>query len=221
MFRNTDAFVRSSNVIEADFGAEQRDRIPESLVAEVATVPGVADAQGEVSGFASIIGKDGEAIGSGATARRRSAPRTLSGELAPWNFVEGRSPTGPDEVAIDKASADNGDFAIGDPIQIASATAAREFTLAGIARFGDADSPGGATFALFDLATAQEFVGKPGFLDSIQVVGEARSPTTSWPPNIEEALGPDSDTEVLTGEEITEENQTRHRGGPAVLHASS
>ena len=124
VFRNTDAFVRSSNVIEAEFGAEQRDRIPESLVAEVAAVPGVADAQGEVSGFASIIGKDGKPLVSGATAAPTFGASTLSGELETWDFVEGRSPTGPDEVAIDKASADDGDFSIGDPIQIASTTGA-------------------------------------------------------------------------------------------------
>ena len=32
VFRNTDAFVRSSNVIEADFGAKQRDRLPDTIV---------------------------------------------------------------------------------------------------------------------------------------------------------------------------------------------
>ncbi len=213
VFRNTDAFVRSSNVIEAEFGAEQRDRIPESLVAEVAAVPGVADAQGEVSGFASIIGKDGKPLVSGATAAPTFGASTLSGELETWDFVEGRPPTGPDEVAIDKASADDGDFSIGDPIQIASTTGAREFTLAGIARFGDADSPGGATFSLFDLATAQEFVGKPGFLDSIQVVGDGSVPDDELAPSIEEALGPDSETEVLTGAEIAEENQSQVEEG--------
>ena len=132
------------------------------------------------------------------------------------------SPTGPDEVAIDKASADDGDFAVGDPVQIASATGTREFTLVGIARFGDADSPGGATFALFDLPTAQEFVGKPGFIE----LGPGRRRRLAvaddeLAPSIAEALGPDSETEVLTGAEITEENQSRDRRGPAVLHASS
>ncbi len=209
VFRNTDAFVRSSNVIEAEFGSEQRDRIPDSLVAEVAAVPGVADAQGEVSGFAAIIGRDGKPLVSGTTAPPTFGASTLSGELETWDFVEGRSPTGPDETAIDKASADNGNFSIGDRIQIASTTGAREFTLAGIARFGDADSPGGATFSLFDLATAQEFVGKPGFLDSIQVRGDGTVPDDELAPSIEQALGPDSETEVLTGAEITEENQSQ------------
>ncbi len=213
VFRNTDAFVRSSNVIEAEFGAEQRDRIPESLVAEVAAVPGVADAQGEVSGFASIIGKDGKPLVSGAAAAPTFGASTLSGELETWEFVEGRPPTGSSEVAIDKASADDGDFSIGDPIQIASTTGAREFTLVGVARFGDADSPGGATFSLFDLATAQDFVGKPGFLDSIQVVGDGTVPDDQLAPSIEEALGPDSETEVLTGAEIAEENQSQVEEG--------
>jgi putative ABC transport system permease protein len=213
VFRNTDAFVRSSNVIEAEFGAEQRDRIPDSLVPEVAAVPGVADAQGEVSGFASIIGKDGKPLVSGTTAPPTFGASTLSGDLETWSYVEGTAPSGPTEVAIDKASADDGDFAIGDPIQIASTTGAREFSLTGIARFGDADSPGGATFSLFDLATAQEFVGKSGFLDSIQVRGDGTVPDEQLAASIEEALGPESETEVLTGAEIAEENKSQIEEG--------
>jgi putative ABC transport system permease protein len=209
VFRTTDAYVRSSNVIEADFGTEQRDRIPDSLVAEVAAVPGVADAQGGVQGFAAIIGKDGKPLVSGNTAPPTFGGSTLSGELDVWDFVEGTPPSGPDEVAIDKGSADDGGFSIGDRIQIASTTGAREFTLVGIARFGDADSPGGATFSLFDLPTAQEFVGKPGFLDSIQVRGDGTMSDAELASNIEQALGPDSETEVLTGAEITEENQSQ------------
>ena len=94
-------------------------------------------------------------------------------------------------------------------IQIAGATGAREFTLAGIAKFGSADSPGGATFSLFDLPTAQEFVAKPGFVDAVQVKGDGSCRATpSWPQRIGDQLGPASETEVLTGAEITKESQT-------------
>ena len=41
VFEDTDAYVRSSVVIEGDFGSKQRHRIPDSLIAEVAEVPGV------------------------------------------------------------------------------------------------------------------------------------------------------------------------------------
>src|SRR4029079_13512831 len=148
----------------------------------------------------------------------------LTGDLATWSFVEGASPQGADQVAIDKGSANKGHFAVGDKIQIAGATGAREFTLSGIARFGDADSPGGATFSLFDLPTAQEFVAKPGFVDAVQVRGDGSvsdeelasriEPTLGTASEgectsrIESTLGKASETEVLTGAEITKENQS-------------
>ena len=44
----------------------------------------------------------------------------------------------------------------------------RTFTLTGIARFGDVDSLGGATIALFDVATARQVLAQDGF-DAIAV----------------------------------------------------
>src|SRR4249920_1197252 len=207
-FKNTNAYVRSSNVIEADFGNKQRDRLPDSVIAEVEAVPGVSDAQGDVMGFASIIGKDGKPLVTGQTAPPTFGSVALTGDLATWTFVEGASPQGGEQAAIDKGSADKGHFAVGDKIQIAGATGAREFTLSGIARFGDADSPGGATFSLFDLPTAQEFVAKPGFVDAVQVRGDGSVDDTELARRIGDQLGAESETEVLTGAEITKENQT-------------
>ena len=207
VFRNTDAFVRSSNVIEADFGAKQRDRLPDTITAEVAAVPGVVDAQAEADGFASIIGKDGDPLVSGQGAVSFGAA-ALTGELDAWTYVEGGPPVGPDQVVINKGAADKGDFAVGDQVRITSATGTREFTLSGIVKFGDADSPGGATFAIFDLPTAQEFVGKPGYISSVQVRGDGSQSDEQLARSIAEALGSESETEVLTGAEITEENQS-------------
>jgi len=47
------------------------------------------------------------------------------------------------------------------------------FTISGIARFGTVDSIGGATFAIFDLQTAQRFFHKEGVFDGIQVAAKA------------------------------------------------
>src|SRR5215210_7380238 len=57
VFEDTDAYVRSSVVIEGDFGSEERQRIPDSLAAAVADVPGVRSADPSVFGFARVIGK--------------------------------------------------------------------------------------------------------------------------------------------------------------------
>ena len=43
-YEDTDAFVRSSHVVEGDFGNDTRGRIPLALVDSVAAVPGVAEA---------------------------------------------------------------------------------------------------------------------------------------------------------------------------------
>src|SRR6476619_5457101 len=64
VFEDTDAYVRSSVVIEGDFGAEERQRIPDSLTAIVAQVPGVKTAVPSVLGFARVIGKDGNPVGT-------------------------------------------------------------------------------------------------------------------------------------------------------------
>jgi putative ABC transport system permease protein len=208
VYKNTDAYVRSANVIDAGFGQKQRDRIPDSLVPEVQAVPGVTEAQGDVTGFASIIGTDGKPIVSGNTAPPTFGGSVLTGDLQTWEYVEGRGPSGSNEVAIDKGSADKGHFSVGDRITIAGATGAREFDLVGIARFGNTDSPGGATFALFDLPTAQEFVAKPGFVDAIQVRGDGSVSDQELAKRIADQLGSDTETEVLTGAQITEENQS-------------
>ena len=64
VFRNIDGYVRSTQVIEADFGAEERQRLPQELIELVEAVPGVADVQGDIQAFARIVGKDGNPLGA-------------------------------------------------------------------------------------------------------------------------------------------------------------
>ena len=47
VYANTDAYVRSNESIEVAFAGTQRSRIPDSVIAEVAAVPGVAVASGD------------------------------------------------------------------------------------------------------------------------------------------------------------------------------
>ena len=64
VFQEVDGFVRSTDVIETDFGGEERARISIDYVERITSVPGVADAQGFIQTFARIVGKDGKPIGS-------------------------------------------------------------------------------------------------------------------------------------------------------------
>jgi len=159
VFKNTDVYVRSNQSIESDFGQTQRPRIPDSLIAEVQKVPGVTEAAGTVQGYARIIGKDGKPLGSD------QGPPNFGGEftpgaLSPWKLADGRAPNGANEVVLDRSSFKDGKFALGDPVTIISQGGSQQFTIVGNVRFGDTDSPGGATFALFDLPTAEAFVAR-------------------------------------------------------------
>ena len=207
VFRNVDSYVRSTQVIEADFGAEERQRIPAELIAMIEAVPGVGDVQGDIQAFARIIGKDGQPLGS-----EGAGPPTfgsVGGEFkgALWTISEGKFPSNSTEVALDEASAKAGNYVVGDIVKVVAQTGSREFTLVGIAGYGDVRSPGGATFALFDLATAQEFLAKPGFVDAILISGDGSASDEELAQAISAVIPSSYKTETLTGAEITKETQ--------------
>src|ERR1700709_2799379 len=60
--KNTDAYVRSTNVFDLGRGFKQRYRIPDSYIDQVKAVPGVVEATGEVSGTAVIVGANGKPV---------------------------------------------------------------------------------------------------------------------------------------------------------------
>ncbi len=209
VFRNVDAYVRSSQVIEAEFGQEERQRIPIALVDLVKQVPGVSDAAPDIQAFARIVGKDGKPLGADG-----QGPPTFGGvgmkfEGALWTIDKGAFPNGPTEVALDKASAEKGKYVLGDTVKVVAQSGSREFTMVGIASYGQVRSPGGATFALFDPQTASEFLTKPGFFDDILVTGDGSVDDATLAQNINAALPPEHRTETLTGSEITAETQNQ------------
>jgi putative ABC transport system permease protein len=207
VFKNVDAYVRSTQVIDADFGQEERQRISADLVSIVEKVPGVRDASPDIQAFARIIGKDGKPIGSDGQGPPTfgSIGEEFAGAL--WSTAKGDWPNGPTEVVIDEASAKAGKYELGDTVKVVAQSGSREFTLVGIASYGDVRSPGGATFALFDSVTAAEFLTKPGFIDAILISGDGSVSDEKLSKAIQDALPTTSKTETLTGAEITLETQ--------------
>ncbi|MHB1129342.1 MAG: ABC transporter permease, partial [Ilumatobacteraceae bacterium] len=205
-YKDVDAFVRSSNFVEVQFGGEQRARIPVGELDTVRLVLGVSDAVGGIQAFARIIGKDGIPVGSD------NGPPNFGGIVSErfaglWNVDSGRLPSGPAEMMMDRASAKKGKFTIGDRVRVNAQSGSREFTLVGIASFGDVSSLGGATFALFDQPTASEFLLAPGYVDAILVQGDGSLSDTELAAKITAALPASAKLETLTGAEISKEEQ--------------
>ena len=206
VFAGTDSYVRSESTVDLGMGNEQRGRIPDSTVETVRHVAGVEDAQGIVQGFAQLVGSDGEAIGNPGQGAPTFGMNYVSGPMSPWQLTEGSRPPGPNELLIDKGSADKGGFDIGDTVIVLTQTGPHEFPLVGTARFGTVDSPGGASVSVFDLATAQDvLLGGGGEIDAVMV--RAVEGVSEEEMTARLAAEVPAGTEVLTRTQITQEAQ--------------
>src|SRR5690606_37191644 len=118
-----------------------------------------------------------------------------------------RGPERDDEIVIDRGSADKGKFKVGDSVQVLTAQPAKEYTISGIAKFGTQDSALGASIIQFTLPEAQRIAGLgPDQFSSISFVGASGISQTELRDRIRQAIS-DPQIEVVTGKELTEENQ--------------
>ena len=207
VFRDVDAYVRSTSSVDTGFG-EQRAPSPISALETILGVEGVSAAVGDMQSYARVIGKDGKPLGED------QGPPTFGGIASSsvaglWNTESGRLPIGPKEVMLDRTTAEAGKFVIGDTVRVNALSGTREFSLVGIANYGDISSPGGATFALFDQPTASEFLLKPGFVDAFLIQGDGTLSDEALAKAIDAALLPSDKLETLTGAQITEETTSQ------------
>jgi putative ABC transport system permease protein len=126
-----------------------------------------------------------------------------------WSISSGRLPNGATEVALDEYTFDLGNFTVGDSTRVIAQSGSREFTIVGVASYGDVRTSGGATFALFDVETASEFLAEPGVVDQVLVTGDGSLSDEELASRIDDVLPKDSRLETLTGAEITEEAQNQ------------
>ena len=147
----------------------------EGLVDEINDVPDVEIASGSVADVTNtkIIGSDGKAINTNGAPSLGFGVETGPevDRFNPLKLVEGEWASGDGEVVIDAGTADRENYEVGDTIQIATLQPKQDFKVTGIAKFGDVDSIGSATFAIFDLPTAQKLLDREGQVDSISVAG--------------------------------------------------
>ena len=192
-YAGTDAVV-SGKGAEISFEGEQSEPppIPENVLEQVRAVEGVEVATGSVTDFQTkLLKPDGESIDTGGAPSFAFGIETAPeyDRFNPLNLVEGGWPSGSEEVAIDEGVADDESLAIGDRIGVAALGPAREFEIVGIAKYGDVSSLGGATFAIFDVPTAQTLVDKEGRLDTVQAAAQDGVAPQEMVARIREELG--------------------------------
>ncbi|MGZ8783837.1 MAG: ABC transporter permease, partial [Gaiellaceae bacterium] len=208
-YAGTDAVVSGKDA-DISFEGEQTQPapIPEDVLERVRDLDGVAVATGSVTDFQTkLLKPDGESIDTGGAPSFAFGIETAPeyDRFNPLNLVEGNWPSGSDEVVIDERVADEESLALGDRIGVAALGPAREFEIAGIAKYGDLSSLGSTTFAIFDVPTAQALLGKKGELDTVQAAAEEGVAPEELVGRIREELG--ASVTVRSGtEQATEES---------------
>ena len=144
--------------------------IAESRIADVRAVPGVGSAVGSISDEARIVGRDGKVLGGGPYFASGLDPKAKDlDKVSPFRLTDGRFADGAREVVIGTAMAKDEKWAVGDTVKIQTRGGAKPFEISGIADFGEVESVGVATYAVFDLNAAQQLFAKQGKVDEILV----------------------------------------------------
>jgi putative ABC transport system permease protein len=213
VYHGTDAVVRSSSTIDPGNGGDpERAEVPDSLVETVRATPEVAAAAGMTQGYAQLIGHDGKAVGD----PNQGAPTIgLTWDdnpaLNPFHVAEGRAPRRGGEVVIDRQSATQQHFAVGQDIDILTNAGRVTERIVGIAKFGQQDSLLGASVALFDPATAARLMGHPGQVSAIRIEAKPGVSQQQVVDAVARRLPPH--TQAITGAAATKESQDQIQQG--------
>ncbi len=189
--QNLDVQVRGAQHVDAGQRGGQgvTEPIPAEVVGKVATVPGVQSAIGAViEDGARVVGRDGKVIGSSGPPRFGVGWR---GEVGFVQLRQGRGPRAPGEVAISAGLAKQGNFKLGDRLDVLTLQPKRTFTLVGIFGYtGGRDSLGAETRVAFTEPVAQQLMlGKSGTYSVVNVRAQQGGSTTRLRDAIQAALG--------------------------------
>ena len=179
--------IFSSSYARTDLVISGKDRVtgsasgnavlPASLVASVQRLPDVGEAKGTILNFTGnsdqvkLLDRDGKVIGSSDNPRFGFGIDPDAQKFSPFQLKAGQWASGEHEVVIDADTAAKQHFSPGDTIRVSGTGPVRPFKVVGVTRFGDLNSLGGATVAIFTVPTARELLDKHGF-DSISVVAK-------------------------------------------------
>ncbi|KRC50118.1 MULTISPECIES: ABC transporter permease [unclassified Nocardioides] len=191
-------------------GGQSAQAMTTETVDALAALPEVERADGDINGVGmSLLAKDGTLVGgTGAPTlafNYHDGPNMAGDDIL--LLQDGAWPTGTDQVVLDEAAAEAGDYEIGDQVKLLApfGVLERKATLVGTAEFNGGGTAG-ATLLIFSTKGAQElfFQGKDVF---------NRISLTAAPGVTQRELADAADKvlptgfEAVTGDKVAEESQ--------------
>jgi putative ABC transport system permease protein len=167
--KGVDVVVSRQEAFRSEQGAPVGP-IPESLVATVQGVEGVAAAEGVIQDLGSLV-IDGDFVSAqgGAPNLVFSTPseRFQSNQL-----VDGAFPSASGEVAVDVDLAKREKLSIGQMVGLSTRTGVQSVRLVGTFRFADSDTIGGATLTAVTFDDAQRWFDREDLVNAIVVAAD-------------------------------------------------
>ncbi|WP_316526570.1 ABC transporter permease [Kitasatospora brasiliensis] len=165
--------------------------LTDATVQQLAALPGTASARGVVSGFTGVADRKGELIGQFWAAKGANFAPGQDGKDPRYPMVEGQGPKSPQEVALDRKTADKAGYKVGDTVRVAANGPVVEAKLTGVFTTDDPVVNTGGTLTLFDRATAQQLLLEPGRYSSVVL--------TAKPGTSQDALLAEAEPKVPSG----------------------
>jgi putative ABC transport system permease protein len=166
-YRNTDAVVSKRSIV--DYSNSGNGTVAPTLLAKIKQLPEVEAAAGSIIDLnndttnTKLIDRDGKAIEANGNPTFGFGVDPSQPRFNPLHLVAGRWASGRHDVVIDVNTAKKHDFAVGDSIEAAAKGPKERFSISGIAKYGDVDTLGGATIAVFTIPTAEHLLRLDGF----------------------------------------------------------
>jgi putative ABC transport system permease protein len=207
LFTDINSGVDVSVRAESSLGADQtttRAQVPASLLATVRAIPGVAAAEGSTTGYAQLLDLHGRPVTT-TGAPFLGVSWGHEDALRPGTLDRGRAPLGTREVVIDRGTAVDYGFTVGDRATVLLADGTRpEVAIVGIFTFGDANNLLGARLTAFDVDVAPAVLGNAGMYDSIDVAVAAGQDPATVTGRLQDVLP--AGFESVTGTQVAKES---------------
>jgi putative ABC transport system permease protein len=205
----TDVIVQAPEEVDAEWG-DIRERVPESAVATITAVDGVDAAVGSIQGFSQLVKSDGTVASLDGLGVTIGANWINDDQLNPFRLHSGNAPSAEGEAVLDRKTAEDNGWSLGDEFSVIAKGEPTSFTLVGTAMYGELSGMPGSTLVAVDDPTAQRLFAESGYYDTVLASATDTVDKAELATRIDAALG-NGAFDVQTGEENTATQQDRFR----------
>jgi putative ABC transport system permease protein len=140
--------------------------VPSRVLGEVRSANGVAQATGEVLGYAQLLGRNGELVGGQSESTEGVSVSSVAA-LRPFVVDRGHLPTAANQIVVDAHTFAGQGLRLGQSVRVVTNSPTARFTVVGVIASRDSSDVLGYTLIGFSVAEAQHLMGTPGGYSAI------------------------------------------------------